>query len=103
MTTFTFEYPGDPPTVCELMTTAEFREMFPDRRVKVFSGNIFGPPERLHLDSDTGPFTEIICDACDAEIVDGEMIWLVRRSRAWCKKCAAGYIEPYKRANHAAS
>ena len=96
MTTFMFEYPGDPPTVCELMTTAEFRGMFPDRRVRVFSGNIFGPPEELRLDSDSGPFTEIICDACGDEIGDTDTIWLIRRTQAWCKKCAAVYVEPYK-------
>jgi len=93
MKTMTLRYPGDPPQKVEVINRQEFFDIFPpdDRQIVV-----------SHFDPDTGKTetdltislgVEIFCDFCNED--PNDLIYLVRRSRAYCQSCYEQLLARY--------
>lgn len=84
MQKFTMRYPGDPPCLVEKVSRAEFFSLFPpdDRNVVMTS---FGQDGTKTTEIVEHLGTKIVCDLCAED--PGDVIWLIRRSKAYCDSC----------------
>ena len=89
MKTFTWQYPGDPPDLCKVMSGGEFKFLNPNRFMQVISSGVV---------SETFPITDAICDLCSKKIGDTDRCYLAYKdTRLYCEDCAGISILPNKK------
>jgi hypothetical protein len=84
MTTFQFQYPGDPILSARWMTGLEFTQEQPDRFISV----------RTDAGTTLYPVDVVLCDSCNVEIRPDDRCCLAH-DWLYCVACAARMIVPY--------
>jgi hypothetical protein len=89
-------YPGDPDETIKLMTGAEFRrDVRKGQPGYLKVGPLIGPDlEMDEAQTQTIYFDEIVCDLCNAEIKDEDMLAMNRHS-AYCMDCYNANWKPW--------
>ena len=87
MESIKYKFPGDPVSVCHVMTRAEFLKECPREPIQIWSS---AGVTKIDVPADT-----VICDLCNADPKD-KVFYCPEEGKAYCGECAEEWILKYR-------